>query len=343
MSRFGGDSRPYGGYDRGGGGGERWDPERFGRERDRAERSRGPALAERDIYEERDVFQPRPSRGSARRESSADGFYHGGGGTRGQASFEEKDIYRHEERFGPPARRARPPPARYYDEEVDSFDGSPGRGQIVPFESRRTSINIEKNYTPPPRRAPPRPTIIRRQSSLDTFDRKPLPRYGAPTRGPPETIVIPTRSRRRSPPPRFVERDYEEDIRVAEPDFYGDEDFRGFKEREVSTVRRRRANSEVAEFKEEILEVKEEEPFPRRGKTKMPRKLVNKMAIIELGYPFEEEVSQIILESNPSLFNLQGETIIILKALGKEHIDEVIRISKEMNERPVREEGQSFF
>jgi len=99
----------------------------------------------------------------------------------------------------------------------------------------------------------------------------------------------------------------------------------------------------VAEFKEEILEVKEEEPFPRRGKTKMPRKLVNKMAIIELGYPFEEEVSQIILESNPSLFNLQGETIIILKALGKEHIDEVIRISKEMNERPVREEGQSFF
>lgn len=98
-------------------------------------------------------------------------------------------------------------------------------------------------------------------------------------------------------PPRFVERDYEEDIRVAEPDYYGDEDFRGYREREVSTVRRRRADSEVPEFKEEIfkeevLEVKEEEPFPRRGKTKMPRRLVNKMAIIELGYPFEEEVSQ---------------------------------------------------
>ena len=91
-----------------------------------------------------------------------------------------------------------------------------------------------------------------------------------------------------------MERDYEEDIRVAEPDYYGDEDFRGYREREVSTVRRRRANSELPEFREEIreeiLEVKEEEPFPRRGKTKMPRRLVNKMAILELGYPFEEEV-----------------------------------------------------
>ena len=292
MSRHGDDRRSYaGGYDRGGGGGERWDPERFTRERDRAERSRGPMLAERDVYEERDIFQPRPPRGSARRETSADGFYQGGGGGRGQQYFEEKDIFRQEERFGPPARRARPPPARYYDEEVDSFDGSPSRGQMVPFESRRKSINIEKNYTPPPRRAPPRPTIIRRQSSLDTFDRKPLPRYGVPMREPPETIVIPARSRRRISPPRFEERVYEEDIRVAEPDYYGDEDFRGYREREVSTVRRRRANSELPEFKEEVLEVKEEEPFPRRGKTKMPKRLVNKMAIIELGYPFEEEVN----------------------------------------------------
>ena len=304
MSRFGGEPRSYGGYDRGSGGGERWDPERFNRERDRTERSRGPVLAERDIYEERDIFQPRPSRGSARRENSADGFYQGGRGGRGQTVFEEKDIYRQEERFGPPARRARPPPARYYDEDVDSFDGSPSRGQTSPFESRRKSISIEKNYIPPPRRAPPRPTIIRRQSSLDTFDRKPLPRYGAPWRDPPETIVIPARSRRRiSPPPRFVERDYEEDIRVAEPEYYGDEDFRGYKEREVSTVRRRRANSELPEFQEEILEVKEEEPFPRRGKTKMPRRLVNKMAIIELGYPFEEEVSRVGPRSNGCLHN----------------------------------------
>lgn len=29
----------------------------------------------------------------------------------------------------------------------------------------------------------------------------------------------------------------------------------------------------------------------------------------------------------------QEETIIVLKALAKEHIDEIVRVSKEMNER----------
>lgn len=33
----------------------------------------------------------------------------------------------------------------------------------------------------------------------------------------------------------------------------------------------------------------------------------------------------------------QGETLIILKALGKEHIDEVIKISREMNSRGATE------
>ena len=30
---------------------------------------------------------------------------------------------------------------------------------------------------------------------------------------------------------------------------------------------------------------------------------------------------------------VQGDTLIILKALGKEHIDEVIALSREMNEK----------
>ena len=39
---------------------------------------------------------------------------------------------------------------------------------------------------------------------------------------------------------------------------------------------------------------------------------------------------------------MQGDTIIILKALGKDHIDEVIKVSREMNESGeiVREESQ---
>lgn len=85
-------------------------------------------------------------------------------------------------------------------------------------------------------------------------------------------------------------------------------------------VRRRRADSEAEFVEKEVFKIEEDEPekpYPRKGKTKMPTKLVNKRAIIELGYPFEQE----------------GDTIIILKALGKEHIDEVIKISKEMNEK----------
>ena len=207
--------------------------------------------------------------------------------------FEEKDRYIVEEKFGPPARLPRGGPARYYDEDVDSMDGSPNRGQMVPFESRRRqSITAERGYGPPSRRAAPRPNFIRRQSSLDTFDRKPMPRYGDQMREPPEIIPIPIGRRRRSPP-RFVERDFEE-VRVAEPEYHGDEEFRGFRERERSTVRRRRAGSEIEYRETETFELEEEEPeriFPKKGKTKMPKRLVNKRAIIDMGYPFEEEVS----------------------------------------------------
>jgi len=278
MSRHGGEAR-YGAYERGG---RRWDPERF--ERERAERVRGPELVERDRYEEHDFFQPRPSRvggGPRVRERSADGYY----GRPEMDRFAEKDVYISEERYGPPARRPRVGPGRYHEEDFDSFDEEPSRGQMVPFDSRQ-------DYRPSPRRAPPRPGLLRRQSSLDTFDRKPLPRYGALTRPPPETIVMPAGGRRRPSPPRYVEKDYEE-RHLFEEDYHG-----GYRERERSTVRRR-GNSDVEfreEFKdEEFYDVEEEDiekPYPRKGKTRMPRRLVNKRAIIELGYPFDEEVSQ---------------------------------------------------
>lgn len=279
MSRYGGEPR-YGGYERGGGVPERWNPERF--ERERVDRSRGPALVERDRYEEHDFFQPRPARtagGPHIRERSAEGYY----GRPGMDRFAEKDVYFRQERYGPPARRPR---ARYYEEEdFDSFEEEPSRGQMVSFEKR-------EDYRPSSRRAPPRPGLLRRQSSLDTFDRKPLPRYGAPLRPPPETIVMPAGGRRRPSPPRYVERGYEERD-LFEEDYHG-----GYRERERSTVRRK-GNSDV-EFREEFREeesydVEDEEvekPYPRKGKTKMPKRLVNKRAIIELGYPFDEEVNE---------------------------------------------------
>ena len=275
MSRYGGE--------RYSGGPERWDPERFSRERERVERARGPPVIERERFEEYDRYEPRGG-GGRRRESSADDSYYGGrGGGRGGGRYEEKErfIFEERERFAPPSeRRPRGGPGRYYDEEADSFDGSPQSGQMVPFARER-----------PARRAPPRPgMLIRRQSSLDTFDRKPAPRYGNRMTEPPEVIPIPVRERRMVSPPRYVERDYEE-IKVSEPEYWPDEEFRGYRERERSTVRRRRAASEV-EVKEKVIEYEEVEPekeFPRKGKTKMPSRLVNKRAIIELGYQYEEE------------------------------------------------------
>lgn len=307
MSRLGGDPRSsssnvgYGGGGGGaGGGGQRWDPERFSRERERYERSRGPAIVERDRFEEHDHFETRggPPSGSRRRESSVDFYHRGSGHGRGER-FEEKDVFIREERYGPPARLPRGGPQRYYDDDMNSIDNSPSRGQMVPFDRRRRpSITAERGYGPPALGPQGRPVFIRRQSSLDTFDRKPMPRYGDRMREPPETIPIAVPARRRVSPPRFVEKDYEEDIRIAEPDYYGDEDFRGYKEREVSTVRRRRAGSEVEYREKETFEVVEEpeRPFPRKGKTRMPKRLVNKRAIIELGYPFEEEVCWILPE-----------------------------------------------
>lgn len=311
MSRFGRDPRhssgdlAYGDFyerDTSRGGGERWDPERFNRERERAARACAPHLVERDRYEEHNYYEPPPresraSLGSRHRESSADGFYARVSGSRAPSHFAEKDRFVVEEDYGPPARRRES--ARYHEEELDSFDGTPARtGQMIPFENRRRSIN--KDLGPSPRRAPPRPGIIRRQSSLDTFDRKPLPRYGDRIREPPETIVIPTSARRRSPP-RFVERDFQ-DTRALGPERFADDDFHGYRERELSIARRRRADNEPQYVEKDtfvekdIFEIDEDErekPYPRKGKTKMPAKLVNKRAIIELGYPFEQEVVEI--------------------------------------------------
>jgi len=285
-----------------GGGSERWDPERFNRER--LERSRGPPLVERDrFFEERDRF---PGGEERIRERSGDEFYASGGPPRAPARYKEEDRYFVEEKFSRPlAHRPRGGPGRYYDEEGASLEGSPNRGQMIPFtESRRKSIT--DRFAAPARRKPPRPTFIRRQSSLDTFDRKPMPRYGDRLKEPPEVIPVPIPPRRRSPP-RFVERDYEE-IRVAEPEYYGDEDFRGYREREVSTVRRRRGDSEVRERevieeREDIREEIVEQEFPKRGKTRMPMRLINKRAIIELGYPFEEEVCWSPYPSQDALMN----------------------------------------
>jgi len=237
-------------------GGGRWDAERFTREREERYMSggRGPPVRERE------------------RERDTERF--------------ERRVYE-EDRYGPPARR----PERRFEEEDDFYYKARGSGPLVEVSRRREEVSPAR---------PPR--LIRRQSSLDTFDRQPARKLH---QMPPSVVGIPVPPRRRhSPPrsPRFVERDRErdvyEEIRIAEPEFYGDEEYREFRERDRGSrkMRSRSRGSRGSRGSESVVKEKlveeriVEKPYPRKGKTRMPKRLVHTRAIIDLGYPFVEEV-----------------------------------------------------
>ncbi|RFU36232.1 hypothetical protein B7463_g1, partial [Scytalidium lignicola] len=284
---------------------QRWDTERFTVERDRDRDRHDDRYTEVD----RDV-RYRSNGGYGRpRERSVDEIYERRGP---RDSFEDDHV---RERI-------------YYDDEP-RHDRDRVRREAVTIEKERF-----RSPSPPPRRGPyPRPGLIRRQSSLDTFDRQPITRfmrerdeerYGPPARRdemrppPLNPVRLPRERRELGPVRRYEERDYEE-IKISDPDYYGDDNYRPYPERvrekEVIKTRsrsRRRSVSSSSSSDSEVTTKSVKSEFPKRGKTRMPAKLVSKKAIIDLGYPFEEE----------------GNTIIIQKALGREHIDEVIRLSE---------------
>lgn len=239
---------------------------------------------------------------------------------------------------------------RYYDEEARYRRPSP-----PPEFERRVLIEKERERdyrspSPPPRRPG---QLLRRQSSLDTFDRRPAPRfvereeYGPPARRedyrPERYQPIPLPRSRALPPPRiYAERDYDE-IRISEPERYGDDEYRAYpervREREIRRTRRRRdrsasrtnrshthhsssvrsssrsstttSHSSSSSGGTTVKSAKSE--YPKKGKTRIPARLVSKRALIELGYPYEEE----------------SNTIIVQKALGQENIDDLLKMSEE--------------
>ncbi|PWY73576.1 BAR domain protein [Aspergillus heteromorphus CBS 117.55] len=213
---------------------------------------------------------------------------------------EEDDRFEYrlqeDERYGPPARRS----DVFYED--DHLVYSPG--PLVTYQRRHAES--------PPR---PRPRMTRRQSSLDTFDRVPSRKVDEyyysdyPPRAPPSPPPPPIR---RGSFHRAREPDYYEEIRIAEPEYYGDEEYREFRERDRIVERPRRSASRFRERMVEEVDV--EKPYPRKGKTRMPRKLAHTSAIREFGYPYEEE----------------GSMIIIQVALSKEQIDAVISRSREI-------------
>ncbi len=224
------------------------------------------------------------------------------------------------------------------DEFVDRrrFDDEPRYGRpmrspaTAEFLERKVVVESDRVRSPSP--APRRPAgPLRRQSSLDTFDRQPVrlgrrEEYGPPARRdefrPPPYVPIPLPRARGLPPPRrYEERDYYEDIRVSDPDYYGDEEFRPYpdriREKEVIRTRRRdrslgsrssrtrshrsstiRSGSPASSTSSRSSSssggttVKSE--YPKKGKTRIPARLVSKRALNDLGYPFIEEVGPIL-------------------------------------------------
>lgn len=162
------------------------------------------------------------------------------------------------DRYGPPARM----PSRHYDDDHIAH-----RGALVRRERRHAES------------PPPRPRLLRRQSSLDTFDRVPSRKIDEYYRG-----YLPRAPP--SPPPlrRAPLREEYEAIRIPERE---------------------------PRYREKVEEAK---PYPRKGKTRMPEKLVHPRAIREFGYPYEEE----------------GDLVIIQLALSKDQIDAVIERSREI-------------
>ena len=121
---------------------------------------------------------------------------------------------------------------------------------VTPY--RRKSIVEQEVDVPIPRPRPrPRPQIIRRQSSLDTFDRRPFPRYGDQYHIPADVPVpLPIR-RPRSPPrerDRYREREFEEiRYRDLEPQSFEEyEDIRIRREKSSGPQRRKSAAKSAA-------------------------------------------------------------------------------------------------
>jgi len=200
--------------------------------------------------------------------------------------------YYEDDRYGPRGQRSE---RRYFEEEDYYRDPRAAGGAMVPFRPERAA----RPEHPPV----PRPGLLRRQSSLDTFDRRPTRRYQEideyrVERAPPPRIPVPIP---RAPSPkrysRYDEKDYA-DIRVQDPDQYGDDGFREYREREWVTHRTRNdSGSRERDRAETIIEEKEtiieEKPYPRRGKTRMPKRLVHTKVLYDLGYPYYEEVREV--------------------------------------------------
>lgn len=253
----------------------------------------------------------------------------------------EEDIRITERTAAPVQERpySRGPPRNVEERErifQDTFnDGRPRRrtdkelfGEVDPRELAQMALAPYRPREPeydPYAAPPPRPGLLRRQSSLNTFDRRPAgPRYDREEHRMPAYTPIPL-------PIRRPEEDY-----YYEHHHHPDENYREVeikRERSVhrrrgrakshksskapstkaaSTVRSSSSSSSSSSSYEESRVSTSPPRVGKKGKTRMPKRLVHRDALHDLAYPYDEE-----------------EDFFMLRiALEKDQIDEVIKISE---------------
>lgn len=275
-------------------------PQRWDRERFESMRSRGPP-------EERIRIQDRHESGSR--------SPRGGGGERDLDI--EIDIDR---------RRSAPRAPVMERERERDFDDRYRRRNFE-FPEEPTPAEIANQALAPYRRKsivdrdidlsirrPSRPQFLRRQSSLDTFDRR--PRYDDRDEWrPPKDIPIPLpireRERRRSPPRGHYEEFEEIRYRDVEPAYREEIEYRDVKiSKERGESRsgksksgRSKAPSSVApsarsSSTSSFETVEPAKPAGKKGRTRLPKRLAHRNAVVQLGYPFDEEVRSCVTHPN---------------------------------------------
>lgn len=232
---------------------------------------------------------------------------------------------------------------RYYEDDV-RFERRPEpRGE--PLERRVVEKERDREYYRDS--SPRRPTLLRRQSSLDTYDRRPLPKFfdqreelPPPARREdirrediyregyraPAYTPIPLPKARGLPAPRRYDDRFYEDIqvehdrieeaiphypteRIVEREVIREKEKEKEKEKRSrsresrSTKRSHRGRSRASKSSSRsssssssssssggttVKSTKSE--YPKKGKTRIPARLVSKRALIDIGYPFIEEV-----------------------------------------------------
>jgi hypothetical protein len=285
-------------------GGQRWDRDRFERMRG----GRGPPS--RDDEHDHFRFQEHDRFPGGRRDIDIHEDYdRRGPPSRQPTRVAERDRFFEDDRF---ERRAPPRRNDLFEERTPSEVANQA---LAPYRRKSViddDINIDIRQQVSRPRKPARPQYIRRQSSLDTYDRRPMPRYGDVERiereeyheyRPPANVEIPLpiRQRRRSPERRRF-RESDEDL--AYGDFGGGrgrerEEFREIEvSRAKSKVRRSKsvAGSRRSSSSDSVSEIQPPRAnWGKKGKTRLPKRLVKREAIIELGYPFEEEVGSFFI------------------------------------------------